>query len=91
MQYIGTYKVVKIFKKSNRREIIRRNLTIDEAKRIVNIYPDSNTSMVVFLNNLTPWNIMNNDNNQPLALFLAFCVIGAMYGIITLIGMIINI
>ena len=54
MQYIGTYKVVKIFKKSNRREIIRRNLTIDEAKRIVNIYPDSNTSMVVFLNNLTP-------------------------------------
>jgi len=34
---------------------------------------------------------MNNNNNQPLALFLAFCVIGAMYGIITLIGMIINI
>jgi hypothetical protein len=34
---------------------------------------------------------MNNEpNNQPLALFLAFCVIGAMYGIITLIGMLIN-
>jgi len=33
----------------------------------------------------------NEDDNQPLALFLAFCVIGAMYGIINLIGMIINI
>jgi hypothetical protein len=48
MEYIGTYKVVKIFRKSNRREIIRRNLTIEEAKRVVNSYPDSNTSMVVF-------------------------------------------
>jgi hypothetical protein len=34
---------------------------------------------------------MNNEpNNEPIALFLAFCVIGAMYGIITLIGMLIN-
>jgi|APGre2960657404_1045060.scaffolds.fasta_scaffold210466_2 hypothetical protein len=34
---------------------------------------------------------MNDDEkNEPLALFLAFCVIGAMYGIITLIGMLIN-
>ena len=48
MEYTGTYKVVKIFRKSNRRELIRRNLTIDEAKRIVNSYADSNTSMVVF-------------------------------------------
>jgi hypothetical protein len=48
MEYIGTYKVVKIFRKSNRQEIIRRNLTIDEAKRLVNSYPDSNNSMVVF-------------------------------------------
>jgi hypothetical protein len=48
MEYIGTYKVIKIFRKSNRREIIRRNLTIDEAKRIVNSYPDKNNSMVVF-------------------------------------------
>ena len=29
-------------------------------------------------------------NNEPLALFLAFCVIGAMYGIINLIGLILN-
>jgi hypothetical protein len=48
MEYIGTYKVIKIFRKSNRREIIRRNLTIDEAKRVVNSYPDKNNSMVVF-------------------------------------------
>jgi hypothetical protein len=48
MEYIGTYKVVKIFRKSNRRELIRRNLTIDEAKRLVNSYHDKNNSMVVF-------------------------------------------
>ena len=48
MEYIGTYKVVKIFRKSNRRELIRRNLTIDEAKRVVNSYPDKKNSMVVF-------------------------------------------
>jgi len=48
MEYTGTYKVVKIFRKSNRREIIIRNLTIDEAKRVVNSYPDKNNSMVVF-------------------------------------------
>ena len=53
MEYIGTYKVVKIFRKSNRREIIRRNLTIDEAKRVVNSYPDSNNSIVVFFKQFT--------------------------------------
>jgi len=51
--YTGNYKVVKIFRKSNRREIIRRNLTIDEAKQLVNSYPDSNTSMVVFYKQFT--------------------------------------
>lgn len=53
MEYIGTYKVVKIFRKSNRRELIRRNLTIDEAKRLVNSYPDKNNSMVVFYKQFT--------------------------------------
>jgi hypothetical protein len=53
MEYIGTYKVVKIFRKSNRRELIRRNLTIDEAKRVVNSYPDKNNSMVVFYKQFT--------------------------------------
>jgi len=46
--YIGTYKVYKIYRKSNRRTIIRRGLTRDEAKALVNSYPDSNRSMVVF-------------------------------------------
>ena len=46
--YTGTYKVYKVFKKSNRREIVRTGLTRDEAKKLVNSYLDSNTSMVVF-------------------------------------------
>jgi len=46
--YTGTYKVYKIFRKSNRRQIIRRGLTRDAAKALVNSYPDSNRSMVVF-------------------------------------------
>lgn len=46
--YIGTYKVYKIFRKSRRREVIRRGLTRDEAKALVNSYPDRSTSMVVF-------------------------------------------
>lgn len=47
-QYIGTYKVYKVFRKSARRVILRTGLTRDEAMRVVNSYPDSNTSMVVF-------------------------------------------
>jgi hypothetical protein len=46
--YIGTYKVVKIFRVSQRRQTLDRGLSLDEAKRIVNSYPDSNRSMVVF-------------------------------------------
>ena len=46
--YIGTYKVYKVFKVSRKRQIIARDLTRDEAKSLVNLYPDSNTSMVVF-------------------------------------------
>jgi hypothetical protein len=42
------YKVVKIFRKSRRREILERNLTREEAKRVVNRYPDSSRSIVVF-------------------------------------------
>lgn len=42
------YKVVKVFRKSGRREVIEKNLSIDEARRLVNTFPDSNTSMVVF-------------------------------------------
>jgi len=46
--YIGTYKVYKVFRKSLRREVIRRGLTRDEAKALVNSYPARNFSMVVF-------------------------------------------
>jgi hypothetical protein len=42
------YKVYKIFRRSNRRVIIRKNLTRNEAIILVNSYPDKNTSMVVF-------------------------------------------
>jgi hypothetical protein len=46
--YIGTYKVYRIMRKSAKRIIIKRGLTRDEAKTLVNSFPDSNTSMVVF-------------------------------------------
>lgn len=42
------YKVVKLFRVSGRRQIIQKNLTREEAMRLVNSYPDSNRSMVVF-------------------------------------------
>ena len=43
-----TYKVVKIFRVSRRHEILEKGLTLDQAKRLVNSYPDSSRSMVVF-------------------------------------------
>lgn len=48
-QYIGTYKVVKHFKKSMRRQVLSRDLTREEAKRVVNRYPDSNMHIVIFV------------------------------------------
>jgi len=42
------YKVVKIFRISRRHQVLRRNLSREEAKMVVNSYPDSNRSMVVF-------------------------------------------
>ncbi len=51
--YTGTYKVVKLFRVSNRRQIIERGLTRDEAQRVVNRYPDSTRSMVVFCKQFT--------------------------------------
>jgi hypothetical protein len=43
-----TYKVVKIGRKSLRRKIIDKGLSLDEARRLVARYPDSSRSMVVF-------------------------------------------
>jgi len=51
--YIGTYKVVKIFRVSKRRKVIERGLTMDEAKRVVNSFPNSEKSMVVFMKQFT--------------------------------------
>ena len=51
--YTGTYKVVKHYRKSLRNEVIRRGLTIEEAKRIVNSYPDSNNHIVIFTKQFT--------------------------------------
>ena len=48
LTYTGTYKVYKIYRKSNRREVIQRGLTREEAKTLVNRYPDRSGSMVVF-------------------------------------------
>lgn len=45
---IQLYKVVKFFRVSGRRQILKRGLTRDEAKRVVNSYPDSNRSLVGF-------------------------------------------
>lgn len=47
-EYIGTYKVYKVFKKSARRQTIERGLTREQAMRIVQSFPDSKTSIVVF-------------------------------------------
>ena len=47
-QYTGTYKVVKVFRVSSRKEVIERNLTREEAQRVVSRYSDSSRSMVVF-------------------------------------------
>lgn len=47
-KYIGPYKVYKVFRVSRRRKIIERGLSRDEAIRLVNSYPNSDRSMVVF-------------------------------------------
>lgn len=51
--YTGTYEVFKLYRVSGRREVLRRNLTRDEAQRVVNSYPDSSRSMVVFAKQFT--------------------------------------
>lgn len=51
--YTGTYKVMIIFKNSNRRIIIDRNLTLVDAKLLANSYPDKPNKMVVFTKQFT--------------------------------------
>lgn len=52
-KYIGPYKVVKIFRVSARREVLAKDLSREEAMRMVQRYPDSNRSMVVFMKQYT--------------------------------------
>jgi hypothetical protein len=42
------FNVVKIMRKSSRRQTLERNLTESEAQRVVARYPDSSRSMVVY-------------------------------------------
>jgi hypothetical protein len=46
--YTGTYKVFKVFRKSNRRQVLRTGLTREEAINLVNSYPNKSTSIVCF-------------------------------------------
>lgn len=42
------YKVFKVMRKSHRQTTIARNLTLEEAQRLVQSFPDSNRSMVCY-------------------------------------------
>jgi hypothetical protein len=53
LQYTGTYKVMQLFRISRRRKVLRRDLTLEEAKRVVNSYPNSSRSMVFFIKQFT--------------------------------------
>ena len=44
------YKVVKLYRVSGRRQILARNLSEPEARRIVESFPDSRRSMVIYQN-----------------------------------------
>lgn len=52
-KYIGTYKVVKLYRVSKRREVLRSNLTLEEAQRLTQSYSSSMASMVVFYKQFT--------------------------------------
>jgi len=52
-EYIGTYKVLRVFKVSRRHELLRRGLTLEEAQRMTKTYPNSNRSMVIFTKQFT--------------------------------------
>ena len=42
------YKVVKIIRKTGNRKTLDKNLTLEQAKRLVQSFPNSQKSMVVF-------------------------------------------
>lgn len=45
---VPLYKVMKVFFVSARRIVLKKNLTLEQAQEIVNSYPDSKRSMVVY-------------------------------------------
>jgi len=48
-EYTGKYKVVKIFRESGNRKTLKKDLTESEAQKIVQSYPDSENTMVVYM------------------------------------------
>lgn len=46
--YSKTYYVYRVYKNSNRRKIIRRHLSLDEARELVMSYPVTENSVVIF-------------------------------------------
>lgn len=46
--YIGTYKVVKQYRISQRREVLARNLTLSEAQAMCGRYKDSSRHIICF-------------------------------------------
>jgi len=42
------YKVYRVYRNSCRKKVIEKNLTIEEARRLVNSFADNEKSMVVF-------------------------------------------
>jgi len=42
------YYVAKVFYVSGRKKILEKNLTLEEARRVVNSYPNSKRSMVIY-------------------------------------------
>ena len=47
-KYIGTYKVIRFFKISRKRNVLERGLTREEAIELVDSYPERENSFVGF-------------------------------------------
>lgn len=42
------YKVVKVMRKTGNKKVLEKNLSREQAQRLVQSYPDSQNSMVIF-------------------------------------------
>jgi hypothetical protein len=43
------YKVMRVYKNTNRRDVLEKNLGLEEAKKIVSSFPNREKSMVIFV------------------------------------------